>query len=61
MIARIWHGVVPKTKAEEYKEYLDKTGVRDYRKVQGNCGTFVLRRDEKNKRGGEKNHGKVWQ
>ncbi len=49
MIARTWHGVVPKSKSEEYMEYLKKTGVTDYQKVQGNCGIFVFRREEKDR------------
>jgi heme-degrading monooxygenase HmoA len=49
VIARTWHCVVPKSKSEEYKDYLDKTGVTDYQKVQGNCGIFIFRRDEKDK------------
>ena len=46
MIARIWHGVTPKSKADEYVEYLNKTGVPDYRAVEGNLGVHVLRRIE---------------
>jgi heme-degrading monooxygenase HmoA len=48
MIARTWHGVVPKAKSEAYLEYLNETGVKDYRETAGNRGVFVLRRDEKN-------------
>jgi heme-degrading monooxygenase HmoA len=44
MIARIWHGVTPKSKADEYVEFLNKTGVKDYRATEGNLGTYVLRR-----------------
>lgn len=46
MIARTWHGVVPKSKTGEYFEYLKKTGVTDYTSVEGNRGVFVLRRTE---------------
>jgi heme-degrading monooxygenase HmoA len=46
MIARIWHGVTPKSEADEYVEYLNKTGVPDYRAVEGNLGVHVLRRIE---------------
>jgi len=46
MIARIWHGVTPKSKADEYVEFLNKTGVKDYRATEGNLGTYVLRRIE---------------
>lgn len=47
MIARIWHGTTNADKADEYLEYLNKTGIPDYLKTQGNCGAFVLRRVEK--------------
>ncbi|MCG8608283.1 antibiotic biosynthesis monooxygenase [bacterium] len=46
MIARTWHGVVPKAKSEAYLKYLNETGVKDYRSTAGNRGVFVLRRDE---------------
>ena len=46
MIARIWHGTTNADKADEYLEYLNKTGIPDYRKTPGNCGAFVLRRIE---------------
>ena len=49
MIARIWHGVTASAKAEEYVEYLNETGVRDYRATEGNQGVFVLRRIEANR------------
>lgn len=46
MIARTWHGKVPKEKAEAYYAYLEKTGLKDYRNIKGNYGVQVLRRDE---------------
>lgn len=46
MIARIWHGTTEAEKADEYLEYLNKTGIPDYQKTPGNCGAFVLRRIE---------------
>ncbi|HXF84512.1 MAG TPA: hypothetical protein VNK49_03905 [Anaerolineales bacterium] len=46
MIARIWHGVTPASKADEYVEFLNKTGVKDYQAVEGNLGVYVLRRIE---------------
>ncbi|MBM3179840.1 MAG: antibiotic biosynthesis monooxygenase [Chloroflexi bacterium] len=46
MIARLWHGITPKSKADEYVEYLNRTGLRDYRAVAGNLGVHVLRRIE---------------
>lgn len=46
MIARIWHGITPNSKADEYVEFLNKTGVKDYRATEGNLGAYVLRRIE---------------
>ena len=46
MIARIWHGMTPRSKADEYAEYLNKTGVRDYQATEGNRAVHVLRRIE---------------
>lgn len=44
MIARIWRGVTPESKADEYFDYLMATGVKDYRETKGNHGVQVLRR-----------------
>ncbi|HEY5615290.1 MAG TPA: antibiotic biosynthesis monooxygenase [Bacteroidota bacterium] len=44
MIARIWRGRVPASKADSYHEYLKKTGLDDYRLTPGNKGVTVLRR-----------------
>lgn len=46
MIARVWHGVVPLVKAEDYGRYLSESdrGVRDYERVPGNRGACLLRR-----------------
>jgi heme-degrading monooxygenase HmoA len=46
MIARIWHGVTLASKADEYVEYVNKTGIRDYRATAGNLGIHFLRRIE---------------
>jgi heme-degrading monooxygenase HmoA len=46
MIARIWHGMVPESKAEAYYGYLLRTGLSDYRRTAGNRGVQVLRRTE---------------
>jgi heme-degrading monooxygenase HmoA len=46
MIARSWHGRVPSSKADDYFDYLQKTGLADYTSTHGNRGLFVLRRDE---------------
>ncbi len=46
MIARIWHGVTPAAKADEYVEYLNRTGLPDYRATEGNRGAYLLHRIE---------------
>jgi heme-degrading monooxygenase HmoA len=46
MIARIWHGISPASKADEYVEYVNSTGIRDYRATEGNLGVHFLRRIE---------------
>jgi hypothetical protein len=43
MIVRIWHGVTPEAKADQYLEYLKATGVKGYRAIEGNKGVQVLR------------------
>jgi len=45
-IARIWHGITPTTRTDEYLDYLNKTGIPDYRQTKGNQGAFVLHRRE---------------
>lgn len=51
MIARAWHGAVPRAKADAYYRQLQRTGLKEYRATRGNRGVFVLRRDE-----GERTH-----
>jgi heme-degrading monooxygenase HmoA len=46
MIARIWHGVTQAADADDYLNYINQTGIPDYRATPGNCGAFVLRRME---------------
>ena len=43
MIARTWQGRVAASKADEYYDYLQRTGVADYRATPGNRGVLVLR------------------
>ena len=43
MIARIWHVKTPSSSADEYLVFLEKTGIPDYRRTEGNRGVFVLR------------------
>lgn len=44
MIARIWHGVTPREKADEYVEYVSKTGIKELEATPGNKDVFFLRR-----------------
>ncbi|CAA9588977.1 MAG: hypothetical protein AVDCRST_MAG18-4512 [uncultured Thermomicrobiales bacterium] len=44
MIARIWRGVTPAHKADDYLTYLGATGLKEYRATPGNRGVQVLRR-----------------
>ena len=46
MIARIWHGRVPRSKAAAYETYMRETGIADYQSVMGNRGVYLLRRDD---------------
>jgi heme-degrading monooxygenase HmoA len=46
MIARMWHGRVPRSKATAYEAYLYETGLPDYHATPGNLGVYLLRRDE---------------
>jgi len=42
--ARIWRGETRAADADAYLDVLRRTGVADYRSVDGNRGVFVLRR-----------------
>lgn len=44
MIARMWRGLTLASKADDYFEYLKKTGLKDYRSTPGNQGVYVFRR-----------------
>lgn len=46
MIARIWHGATEAEKADDYLNYLKRTGLPDYRRTKGNRGAYVLRKIE---------------
>ena len=46
MIARLWHGRVPTAKADAYLDYLNTSGLPDYRATPGNRGVTVLRRTD---------------
>ncbi len=44
MIARIWRGVVPADRADEYLELMRTVALPDYRSTPGNRGAYALRR-----------------
>lgn len=44
MIARIWRGRTISSQADEYLEYMKKTGLKDIRSTSGNQGVYILRR-----------------
>jgi heme-degrading monooxygenase HmoA len=46
MIARTWTGTVRRSDADEYAEYIRKTGFAEYGQTPGNRGAWMLRRDE---------------
>jgi heme-degrading monooxygenase HmoA len=45
MIARMWRGVVRREDADEYSEYIERTGIAEYKRTPGNQGVYFLRRD----------------
>jgi len=45
MVARVWHGAVPREKADAYLEVLRCTPLSDLRATAGNRGVTVLRQD----------------
>jgi heme-degrading monooxygenase HmoA len=44
VIARIWRGLTRESDKDTYFEYLQKTGLPDYKSIPGNKGVLVLRR-----------------
>ncbi len=44
MIVRVWRGVTPEAKADQYVQFVKATGVKDYRATEGNQGVLLLRR-----------------
>jgi len=46
MIARIWRGRTSDSLADEYFEYIKRTGIKGYRSTEGNRGVYALRRIE---------------
>jgi hypothetical protein len=46
MIARIWHGMVPVSKADEYLRLMQTIALPEYRATHGNRGAWCLHRPE---------------
>jgi len=49
IITRIWHGITKASHAQAYLEYLEKTGIKEYKHTPGNLSVQVLRRIEGDK------------
>ncbi|MGX1929440.1 hypothetical protein [Flagellimonas sp. 2504JD4-2] len=43
-ITRIWHGTTKLEHADSYLNYIEQTGISDYRNVDGNLSARILRR-----------------
>lgn len=43
-ITRIWHGTTKAEHADIYLKYVEETGLKDYRNVDGNLSAKILRR-----------------
>jgi heme-degrading monooxygenase HmoA len=46
MIVRMWHGRVPTSKAQDYREFTNKRAISDYQSVPGNISVYVLERQD---------------
>lgn len=46
MIARVWHGVVPKEKAVAYLDLMKRVALPDYRRIPGNKTALVLQQPD---------------
>ena len=46
MIARIWHGMVPVSKSDEYLDLMRKVALPEYLATRGNRGAWCLCRTE---------------
>lgn len=44
MIARIWRGWIRPADAAAYTDYIERTGLSDYRRTPGNQGAWLLQR-----------------
>ncbi len=46
MIVRMWHGRVETSKAQAYREFLNRRAIPDYQSVPGNISVHILERQE---------------
>lgn len=46
MIMRVWRGLTGASKADEYLDYMRRTGINDYLTTPGNKGVYVFKRTE---------------
>ncbi len=46
MIVRMWHGRVETSKAQAYREFLNRRAIPDYQSVAGNISVHILERQE---------------
>jgi len=46
MIVRMWHGRVPASKADAYREFLNQRAIPDYQSIRGNISVHILQRNE---------------
>ncbi len=46
MIVRMWHGRVPTSKAQAYREFTNARAIPDYQSVDGNLSVHILERQE---------------
>jgi heme-degrading monooxygenase HmoA len=46
VVARIWRGWTSAADADAYVDYLNETGIPEYRQTPGNRGAWILRRRE---------------
>ena len=44
-VARVWHGVTPKAKRDEFIHYVGVTGMKEIRDSKGNRGAYLFTRD----------------
>lgn len=47
IITRIWHGKTKIESADEYLEFLERTGIKDYKSIPGNLSIEIWRKKEK--------------